>query len=529
MHQRTLKTLRFILVLAVVCCTLMILTVFKSESSYYDVSEVRKNRFTRGTTNLEYEVPEPLNLDNTTLQRRNKTVEMMKHAWNNYVRYAWGENELRPVSKSGNTATAFGLAKLGVTIIDALDTLYIMGLHEEFNQGRDWIANNLNLKDMNVYLSVFEVNIRIVGGLLSCFALTGDVMFKQKAELVAQKLLPAFETDTGIPHSSINIETGHSKNYPWVSGGASILAEFGSLHLEFTYLSDVTGVSVYKTKVNNIRAFVKSLGKLRGLYPNFLNPETGRWGQFHVSLGAMGDSFYEYLLKSWIQSGKEDKEGRHMYDDAMQAAITQMLCTSSPSGLLYFGDFILNIVEHKMDHLACYNGGLLSLAANTLKNYYMSNRYMEIAAGITNTCHESYIRAKTHLGPESFRFTEKNEATTNRFEEKHYILRPETVESYFYMWRFTKNEKYREWGWDFVEALEKYCRVQGGFSGIRNVYHENPIEDDEQQSFFLAETLKYLYLLYSDDNLLPLDEWVFNTEAHPLPIRGSSFYRENSS
>lgn len=146
-----------------------------------------------------------------------------------------------------------------------------------------------------------------------------------------------------------------------------------------------------------------------------------------------------------------------------------------------------------------------------------------------------------------------------RGQEKYYILRPETFESYFILWRLTHDQKYRDWGWDAIEAIEKHCRSSGGFSGIKNVYVENPQKDDVQQSFFLAESLKvclnlhyfnvifffylssivcnliqnlfscfilqYLYLLFSDDSLLPLDQWVFNTEAHVIPIEGNPMYR----
>ncbi|KAL1109899.1 hypothetical protein AAG570_014133 [Ranatra chinensis] len=449
---------------------------------------------------------------------------MTKHAWNNYVRFAWGKNELKPVSKRGHTGSIFGAAALGATIVDGLDTLYIMGLHQEFEQGRNWIRDNLNLDDLSGDFSVFETNIRYVGGLLTCYALTGDVMFRDKAEYIAEKLLPAFHTQTGIPNSLVNFKTGMSKNYGWASGGSSILSEFGTLHLEFNYLSDVTGNPVFREKVELIRNVIQNMDKPKGLYPNYLNPKTGKWGQHHMSMGALGDSFYEYLLKAWIQSGKRDDEARRMYDSAMEAVITHMLQTSN-GGLMYFSDLKFERLEHKMDHLACFAGGLLALGAQTLRNT-MSDRYMEIAAGITNTCHESYIRTNTKLGPESFRFTEAVEAKAIRSTDKYYLLRPEVIESYFYMWRLTKNQKYREWGWEAVQALEKYCRTPGGYTGLKNVYQDDPIKDDVQQSFFLAETLKYLYLLFSDDSLMSLDDWVYNTEAHPLPIKGvNPYYR----
>ncbi|XP_046668814.1 mannosyl-oligosaccharide alpha-1,2-mannosidase IA isoform X2 [Homalodisca vitripennis] len=460
--------------------------------------------------------------DPTARIRRDKIKEMMKHSWDNYVRYAWGKNELRPVSKRGHSGSIFGSASLGATIMDGLDTLYIMGLMDEFKQGRDWIADNYSLDQLSVDLSVFETNIRFVGGLLTCFALTGDVMFRDKAEHTAQKLLPAFQTQTGIPNALINTKTGSSKNYGWASGGASILSEFGTLSLEFGYLSDVTGNSVYRDKVDHIRQVIKGLEKPRGLYPNYLNPKTGKWGQHHMSMGALGDSFFEYLLKEWLRSGREDQEARQMYDEAMQAIMTHMLRTSA-GGLMYFSDLKFDRLEHKMDHLACFSGGLLALGAHTLQSP-QSARYMEVAEGITNTCHESYDRTATKLGPESFRFTEVVEAKAIRTADKYYILRPEVIESYFYMWRVTKDPKYREWGWEAVQALQKHCWTPGGYSGIKNVYMEDSQKDDVQQSFFLAETLKYLYLLFSDDSLLSLDEWVFNTEGHPVPIKGMNPY-----
>nr|CAD7394140.1 unnamed protein product [Timema cristinae] len=451
--------------------------------------------------------------------------QMMKHAWGSYVRYAWGKNELRPISKRGHSASIFGSMSLGATIVDGLDTLYIMGMEEEYKQGRDWIEENLHVDNLATDLSVFETNIRFVGGLLACFALTGDIMFRDKAAQIAEKLLPAFQTQTGIPNALVNFKSGTSKNYGWASGGCSILSEFGTLHLEFAYLSDVTGNPVFRAKVDHIRRVLQSMDKPNGLYPNYVNPKTGKWGQHHMSIGALGDSFYEYLLKAWLQSGKEDHEARQMYDDSIHHILQHMLRVS-PGGLTYISDLKFDRLEHKMGHLACFAGGLIGLGAHSLKND-LSDRYMDIADGVTNTCHEAYDRTATKLAPEVFRFTDSIEAKSLKSNEKYYILRPETFESYFIMWRLTKDPKYREWGWEAVQALERHCRVAGGYTGLKNVYLEDSPKDDVQQSFFLAETLKYLYLLFSDDSLISLDQWVYNTEAHPLPIKGvNPYYRE---
>uniref|UniRef100_A0A8D8G4U8 alpha-1,2-Mannosidase n=2 Tax=Culex pipiens TaxID=7175 RepID=A0A8D8G4U8_CULPI len=457
-------------------------------------------------------------------EKRQKVKEMMIHAWDNYKLYAWGKNELKPITKRGHSGSIFGAYDLGATIVDGLDTLYLMGLHKEFDEGRDWVERKFSLDSVSNDLSVFETNIRFVGGFLTCYAFTGDRLFLEKAKYVADKLLPAFQTPTGIPYALVNVNTGISKNYGWASGGSSILSEFGTLHLEFSYLSDVTGDSVYRERVQAIRTVLKDIEKPKGLYPNYLNPKTGKWGQQHMSLGALGDSFYEYLLKAWIQSGHEDEEAREMYDDAMQAIIQHMIRTS-PGGLTYVSDMKFDRLEHKMDHLACFAGGLFGLGGTTLNNQY-SEKYLEVGEGLTNTCHESYVRTYTRLGPEAFRFNDGVEAKALKSQEKYYILRPETFESYFVMWRLTHDQKYRDWGWDAVMALEKHCRTPNGYSGLKNVYLTDPQKDDVQQSFFLAETLKYLYLLFSDDSLLPLDDWVFNTEAHPLPVKGrNSLFR----
>ena len=215
-------------------------------------------------------------------RRRNTVKEMMSHAWSNYVTYAFGANELRPLTLQGHSPGIFGAnTKLGASIVDAADTLFIMGMKDEFEKARSWIRDELSLEDdINADISVFEFNIRFIGGLLSAHALTNDSMFLQKALSFADKLLPAFDTPTGIPYALINPSTGYVKNYAWASGSCSILSEVGSLHLEFYRLTQVTGNNVYRQKVEKIRDVLNSAPKVNeGLYPNYINPKTASWGQ----------------------------------------------------------------------------------------------------------------------------------------------------------------------------------------------------------------------------------------------------------
>ncbi|XP_017551280.1 mannosyl-oligosaccharide 1,2-alpha-mannosidase IA isoform X1 [Pygocentrus nattereri] len=453
--------------------------------------------------------------DPQTVQRRDKVREMMKFAWDNYKQYAWGKNELRPLTRNGHIGTMFGGLR-GASIVDSLDTLYIMGLTEDYQEAKEWVHNNLDLNS-NGEASLFEVNIRYVGGLLSAYYLTGEEVFKQKVLELGEKLLPAFSTPTGIPRGVINLgSSGTSWSWGWASAGSSILAEFGTLHLEFVHLSELSGNPIYTEKVANIRKLLDKIEKPHGLYPNFLSPVSGNWVQHHVSLGGLGDSFYEYLIKSYLMSDKTDEQAKRMYYSALEAIEANMV-QKSPGGLTYVAEWRGGVLDHKMGHLACFSGGMVGIGADhgTLEK---RQHYLDLAAEITHTCHESYSRSATKLGPEAFRFDGGAEATATRLSDRYYILRPEVIESYMYMWRLTHDPKYRQWGWEAVEALEKHCRVDSGYSGIRDVYASTVSHDNMQQSFFLSETLKYLYLLFSDDDLLPLDDWVFNTEAHPLPI-----------
>ncbi|XP_022407657.1 mannosyl-oligosaccharide 1,2-alpha-mannosidase IC isoform X3 [Delphinapterus leucas] len=412
---------------------------------------------------------------------------MMQFAWQSYKRYAMGKNELRPLTRDGYEGNMFG-GLSGATVIDSLDTLYLMELKEEFQEAKAWVEESFHL-NVSGEASLFEVNIRYIGGLLSAFYLTGEEVFRIKAIKLGEKLLPAFETPTGIPKGVVNFKSGSNRSWGWaMAGGSSILAEFGSLHLEFLHLTQLSGNQVFAEKVRNIRKVLRDIDKPFGLYPNFLSPVSGNWMQHHVSVGGLGDSFYEYLIKSWLMSAKTDMEAKDMYYEALEAIETHLL-NVSPGGLTYIAEWRGGILDHKMGHLACFSGGMIALGAEDAKEEKRAH-YRELAAQITKTCHESYARSDTKLGPEAFWFNSGREAVATQTSESYYILRPEVVESYMYLWRQTHDPIYREWGWEVVMALEKYCRTEAGFSGIQDVYSKVPDHDNKQQTFFLAETLK---------------------------------------
>ncbi|XP_068773189.1 mannosyl-oligosaccharide 1,2-alpha-mannosidase IC isoform X2 [Struthio camelus] len=327
--------------------------------------------------------------DPETRTRRMKVKEMMKFAWDNYKQYALGKNELRPLTKNGHIGNMFGGLR-GATVVDALDTLYIMELEEEFQEAKKWVEKSFDL-NVNGEASLFEVNIRYIGGLLAAYYLTGEEVFKSKALELGEKLLPAFNTPTGIPRGVINLGSGMSWSWGWASAGSSILAEFGTLHLEFLHLSELSGNPVFAEKVMNIRKVLNRVEKPQGLYPNFLSPVTGNWVQHHVSIGGLGDSFYEYLIKSWLMSDKKDSEAKKMYDDALEA-IEKHLVKKSAGGLTYIAEWRGGSLDHKMGHLACFSGGMIALGAEHAGEE-RKQHYVDLAAEITNTCHESYARS----------------------------------------------------------------------------------------------------------------------------------------
>ncbi|KAH9626232.1 hypothetical protein KSS87_000111 [Heliosperma pusillum] len=438
--------------------------------------------------------------DPIEVERRQKVKEAMLHAWSSYEKYAWGQDELQPQTKNG--VNSFG--GLGATLVDSLDTLYIMGLEEQFQRARDWVASSLDFnKDYDA--SVFETTIRVVGGLLSAYDLSSDKMFLEKARDIADRLLPAWDTSSGIPYNIINLAHGRPHNPGW-TGGDSILADSGTEQLEFIALSQRTGDPKYQQKVENVISVLNKTFPADGLLPIYINPDSGSGSRSTITFGAMGDSFYEYLLKVWIQGNKTSdvKPYRH---PTIPLDPYHSLPTRSINGC------------REMDELACFAPGMLALGSFGY-GPAESKKYMSLAEELAWTCYNFYQSTPTKLAGENYFFHSGQDLAVGTSWN---ILRPETVESLFYLWRLTGNKTYQEWGWNIFQAFEKNSRIESGYVGLKDV--NTGVKDNMMQSFFLAETLKYLYLLFSPPSVISLDEWVFNTEAHPLKIvtrRGSN-------
>lgn len=530
------------------------------------------------------------------LKRQSAILDAFNHSWSAYKRDAWGYDEYHPISKQGSNLSGKHGQGIGYTIVDTLDTLILLGLKQDYEQARNWLRDVL---DWNVpgRMNVFETTIRTLGGLLSAAALIRDpphpnfVANEQDAQMLiaravelAERLKPAFDTPSGVPLREVDLETGEA--FPDLNNNnSSSLAEATTVQLEFKYLAHLTGNLEYwriaERPMQVVRNATARLTHLQGLLPIFLNPINGHFYNGEIRLGSRGDSYYEYLIKQWLQTGRTEKVYREMYDHALggiKRLLTKPSVHSQPPLMFTVelaprramdGRPYMQLVP-KQDHLVCFLGGAMMLGSTSTQDIFgdASKRPLppisDVGVGdetdiedwrlgheFVRTCMDTYTKTKTGLSPEIAFFQTPSDLNitdsqmlaanraplprgvdwyikkpppsysgrTNPLIDSRNILRPETVESLFIAFSLTGDEIYRDWGWQIFQAFEKHCKVEsGGYSSIDDVDAESPGKVDKMETFWLSETLKYLYLLFADRDTLPLNKWVLNTEAHPLPV-----------
>lgn len=450
-----------------------------------------------------------------TNERQTAVVAAFKHSWNGYKKYAWGHDNLKPLSQSSHDW--FGL---GLTIVDSLDTMYIMGLEDEFNEGREWVSNFLTF-DINRDVNLFEVTIRILGGLLSAYHLSGDKMFLSKSIELGNRMLPCFLSPSGIPYSDVNLASMSAHSPKWSPDSST--SEVTTIQLEFRDLSRSTNIPIYEKVSHAVNKKVHALEKTSGLVPIFINANTGTFRNYAtISLGARGDSYYEYLLKQWLQTGRKTDDFLIVdYMRAIDGVLTKLLRRTPKEQHVYIGELINGKdFKPKMDHLTCYLPGTLLLG----NKFGMPTSHLLLARDLLETCYQTYMRQPTQLAPEISYFA----LTTNEDQEiyvkpndAHNLLRPEFIESLYYFYALTGNRTYQDMGWNIFQAFEKHTKVAYGYTSIGNVKHIfNTRLRDMMESFWLGETLKYFYLLFSDNRKeIDLDKWIINSEAHLVPMR----------
>ncbi|KAI2643300.1 glycoside hydrolase [Xylaria nigripes] len=516
--------------------------------------------------------PEDAVLRDERLTRLAAVKASFLHSWEGYKIHAWGHDEIKPIS--GQFKDPFG--GWAATLVDSLDTLWLMGLNDQFDsavKACDSIDFTItNARDINV----FETTIRYMGGFLAAYELS-DKQYPSllnKSIEVASLLMTAFDTPNRMPIPRFNWRD-YMKGRAQTAPTTVLLAEIGSLSLEFTKMSQLTGDMQYFDAVKRIYdefEYAQSKTRLPGMWPILVDASTSPmvFKGDAFSLGGMSDSAYEYLPKQYLLLGGALEQPRRMYEKFIDVAEKHLLRRALHPGNLpirFFGDVHVSrspngepfvSMTPLAQHLTCFAGGMVGMAAKIFDR----PTDLVVASELTDGCVWSYSGTPSGIGPEIFSYipcepeagtddcqlskdrwydaiksywgagetvetmTEQQitEIIDNRrlprgmvdVRDPRYQLRPEAIESVFYMYRLTGDAKWMDKAWTMFTAIEKFTRTAYAAATLDDVTRSRPNQVDSMESFWLAETLKYFYLIFGDWELFDLDKWVLNTEAHPL-------------
>ncbi|KAL0570076.1 hypothetical protein V5O48_011883, partial [Marasmius crinis-equi] len=483
---------------------------------------------------------------------RDAVKDIFERSYNAYKKFAFGHDDLMPLTGGFND----GRNGWGASMVDAMSTMSIMGLDDFFNEAVLFAGTiDFSKSQTNDTVSVFETTIRYLGGLLSAYELSGKQhsILLEKAKEVADKMAFAWtgsvrsilapkETQTLIrlptPFQNQSVPFGHlnfASNQPVV--GTSNIAEAGTLDLEWATLTKYTGNATYeRLTVDSVRTIATNPAPLPALAPQGINPTNGKSIGNLITWGGGSDSYLEYLIKYARLSNTNDDLFADTWATAVDSSIRFILRQSTVGNYTYLVDRDGTAEDFTIDgvssHLACFNGGNWIYGGRLLNN----ETIVSIGLDLTDACWNTYASTATGIGPEVFRFNTTVQSDQSNhliltdeqrtFYDNHgfyitgtdYILRPEVLESNFYAWRVTGDTKYLDRAASAVDSFNKFLVAEktGGFAGLMDVSDPLKGQSDDTESFWFAEVLKYLYLTFDDPKHISLDEYVFNTEAHPF-------------
>ena len=512
--------------------------------------------------------------------RQDSVRDAFTISWDAYEKDGWGLDEWHPKSKNGKNMVKGGM---GWIIVDALDTAIMMNLTSRVRHAREWISTSLHY-DADHAVNTFETTIRMLGGLLSAHYLStnfptlaplseddvnqpGEDLYIEKATDLADRILGAFESESGIPYASVNLNT--SRGLPsHDDDGASSTAEAATLQLEYKYLAKLTGEAHYWEAVEKVIEVIDNNKMADGLLPIYLYPNSGHFRGENIRLGSRGDSYYEYLIKQYLQTFANEPVYLEMWDEALTGVKKHLITYSTDTHFSIIAERPLGLhspLTPKMDHLVCFMPGTIALAVtsgqtvSTAKTSLGSSwtstmdEDLALARELMKTCWGTYKFMATGLAPEIAYFhvddpplsydPDRRSKAVDWYEEDgdwrtdfnihsndvHNLQRPETIESLFYMWRITQEPMYREWGWEMFQSFVTHTAVNGsdgkiaGFTSLGNANVVPAVQRDNMESFWLAETLKYFFLLFEEPDtitgeyLFSLEKNVINTEGHFFP------------
>jgi len=412
----------------------------------------------------------------------------MAWAWDRYREHGWGKDEIKPVS---GTVSSFPLKNhhLGLSLIEALDTLWVMGLDSRFRDGVDWVKANASF-DVDGEVSVFETSIRLVGGLLSAHHACGDPMLLAKARDLADRLLPAFETPTGFPFRFVNLKTGAIRD-PETNP-----AEIGSFLPEWGTLSRLTGNRRYAAVAKRAMVALFSKRSKLDLLAVKIDARTGEWLDRRATVGSYTDSYYEYLWDSWQLLG--DRECRHMYEVCTAAILRHQ--QDWRHGRLWIADVDFEtgkIVSTDQDELSSFYGGLLGQGGA-----------MKQGAALT----ESWAAVQQRFGvlPEGYDYASgRPTAVTN-------ALRPELADAAFNLWLLDRKPRWREIGRTHFLAMKRWNKAPYGYTDLADVTANPKRQADHCPGYWWSEQMKYYYLLFSNTPRFDYRRNYLTTEGNVL-------------
>ncbi|CAI6337164.1 unnamed protein product [Periconia digitata] len=504
---------------------------------------------------------EPSSLTNKREMRRMAVRDEFVRSWKSYKQYAWGKDELSPVD--GRAADSFG--GWGATLVDSLDSLWILGLKDDFYKAVEEVAAIDFGKTDSTTISVFETTIRYLGGFLSAYDLSNEKVLLEKAIQLGEMLYRAFDTPNNMPLDRLLVEPAKDPNAAPNAASVNIcFAAFASLTMEFTKLAQITQEPKYYDAVARVTAILdrtQNTTRIPGLFPisiDAVNEDVSFGSQFTV--GALADSSYEYFPKMHALLGGLEPAYENLWKSSASMIDKHMLFrpllpdSKRGSELLFCGDVSVNdekiSLQPEMQHLTCFIGGMYGLAGRLFSNEH----HLDLGAKLTEGCIYAYKSMPSGIMPEIFNIAAcddrhtcpwnetaweegvrrysytRTEADLKKFvadeklpqgftyiRDKRYLLRPEAIESVFIMYRITGYEEYLDHAWDMFTSIVETTRTSFGNGQVFNVMKNPPaMPENKMESFWLAETLKYFYLIFSPPDMISLDEWVFNTEAHPF-------------
>lgn len=489
----------------------------------------------------------------TQKNRRDAVRKAAKKSWGAYRKYAWGKDELMPEKLRG----ADTFAGWGATLVDSLDTLWIMDLKAEFEEAARLVGTIDWNKTKGQHCSLFETTIRYLGGLLSAYDLSGNKILLDKAVEIGDMMYAGFDTENHMPVNSFEFGPGKAGTLRVSASESSAAA--GTLSLEFTRLSQLTGDMKYYNAIDNVkREMEKTQDKtnIPGMWPTFVNLQVG-FGHSGNSftLGASADSAYEYFSKMYALLGGLEPTYKTMHTKAMAAAkkyllFRPMLPDKSPD-VLFSGTAYASSSDGsksltpEVQHLACFAGGMFALGGKL----FGKEDDVRVGEQLARGCAWAYEAFPSGIMPEvshviaceednskdkddgeafaQCKWDDSRASGSKRMpkgfssiSDSSYLLRPEAIESVFILYRITGKMDLLDIAWRMFTAVKKATETEQAHSAILDVNLEagTSRKKDSMESFWIAETLKYFYLIFSEPDLISLDDYVFNTEAHPLRL-----------